>query len=420
MKTTLLLILLLVGWNVGAQTTDTTTQQQEGIIFMENQPWKSVLQKAKEQNRLIFMDCYTVWCGPCKGLSQDIFPQKKVGDFFNANFVNAKYDMEQGDGKMLYEKYKQHIIGFPTLLLIDADGNVVHQMAGYHEADDLIAGMKAGLEGKTLAAMEKKYNSGARDFETIRDYVAALNGAFQKETIQTVITDYLKTLPTEKLLEKDIWTLVGDYVVDPYSPAYQFVFNNIDKFQYRLDVDRYRLESQLGRGMDNAVDEIIKITTQTSNTDTLQLMTEKANQLRPMLHASTVKYFPTYFCKLQLNDLRLKGDAETANQMMTVAENLNILPYEVNFRCDIYLFIINSTKDKKILNTILERLLAQQAKEDKKETLLTKGNYNHVIAAAYTKLGQKDKATEAQQRYETLKTALEEEIKAWFTPKEDE
>ena len=71
MKTTLLLILLLVGWNVGAQTTDTTTQQQEGIIFMENQPWKSVLQKAKEQNRLIFMDCYTVWCGPCKGLSQD-------------------------------------------------------------------------------------------------------------------------------------------------------------------------------------------------------------------------------------------------------------------------------------------------------------------------------------------------------------
>lgn len=96
----------------------------QGIVFMDNKPWDEVLQEAKKQNRLIFMDCYTVWCGPCKGLSQDIFPQKQVGDFFNAHFVNVKYDMEKGDGKMLREKYKEYIIGFPTLLLIDSDGDV--------------------------------------------------------------------------------------------------------------------------------------------------------------------------------------------------------------------------------------------------------------------------------------------------------
>ena len=150
---------------------DKAEKPYEGIFFMENQPWNDVLRKAKEQNRLIFVDCYTVWCGPCKGLSNDIFPQKKVGDFFNANFVNAKYDMEKGDGKMLYEKYKEHIIGFPTLLLIDAEGNVVHQMAGYQEADALIAGMKAGLEGKTLAAA---YWS--RKDISLRDYLG--NGFF--------------------------------------------------------------------------------------------------------------------------------------------------------------------------------------------------------------------------------------------------
>ena len=69
----------------------------QGIEFMDNEPWSKVLQRAKEQNRLIFMDCYTVWCGPCKGLAQDVFPQKQVGDFFNAHFVNVKYDMEKGD-----------------------------------------------------------------------------------------------------------------------------------------------------------------------------------------------------------------------------------------------------------------------------------------------------------------------------------
>ena len=55
----------------------------QGIEFMDNEPWSKVLQRAKEQNQLIFMDCYTVWCGPCKGLAQDVFPQKQVGDFFN-------------------------------------------------------------------------------------------------------------------------------------------------------------------------------------------------------------------------------------------------------------------------------------------------------------------------------------------------
>ena len=201
----------------------------QGIEFMDNEPWSKVLQRAKEQNRLIFMDCYTVWCGPCKGLAQDVFPQKQVGDFFNAHFVNVKYDMEKGDGKMLREKYKEYIIGFPTLLLLDGDGNVVHQMAGYQKAENLIAGMKAGMEGKSLPALQKKYEAGARDFETIRDYVAALNGAFKRENIPTIISEFIATTPMEKLKDKEIWNLVGKYITNPYSEAYQYVFKEIEK-----------------------------------------------------------------------------------------------------------------------------------------------------------------------------------------------
>ena len=73
-------------------------EDQDGIHFMDNPTWQEVLKQAKEQNKMIFMDCYTVWCGPCKVLAKEIFSQKKVGDFFNAHFVNVKYDMEKGDG----------------------------------------------------------------------------------------------------------------------------------------------------------------------------------------------------------------------------------------------------------------------------------------------------------------------------------
>ena len=53
------------------------------------------LEAAKSENKLVFMDCYTSWCGPCKALAKDIFTRKDVGDFFNANFINVKYDMEK-------------------------------------------------------------------------------------------------------------------------------------------------------------------------------------------------------------------------------------------------------------------------------------------------------------------------------------
>ena len=47
--------ILLFSWNVFSQ----------GIQF-EIGSWKEVLQKAKQENKLIFVDLYTTWCGPCK------------------------------------------------------------------------------------------------------------------------------------------------------------------------------------------------------------------------------------------------------------------------------------------------------------------------------------------------------------------
>ena len=46
--------ILLFSWNVFSQ----------GIQF-EIGSWKEVLQKAKQENKLIFVDLYSTWCGPC-------------------------------------------------------------------------------------------------------------------------------------------------------------------------------------------------------------------------------------------------------------------------------------------------------------------------------------------------------------------
>ena len=232
---------------------------KNGIRFIEGEKWENVLKAAQEQDKYIFMDCYTSWCGPCKALAKDIFTRKDVGDFFNANFINVKYDMEKGEGKELNKRYKANIIGFPTLLLIDKKGKVVHQMAGFQEADVLIAGMKAGKEGKSLFAYRDRYTAGERDFAFLKEYVTALQGAFLKNDIEQVILDYMKTMSLEKLQEKEIWDFVGTFIKDPYSPQFDYVIFNIDRLAAKVKFDRYQVERQLSWALDKAVDQLVEI-----------------------------------------------------------------------------------------------------------------------------------------------------------------
>ncbi len=118
---------------------------ENGIIFIEEN-WSKALAEAKKQNKLIFLDAYTSWCGPCKMLKRNTFPDKGVGELFNTNFINIALDMEKGDGPAIAEKY--NVTAYPTLIITDADGNIITYTRGYVEPAQLIAFGKYGLAKK--------------------------------------------------------------------------------------------------------------------------------------------------------------------------------------------------------------------------------------------------------------------------------
>ncbi|VXB78389.1 MULTISPECIES: thioredoxin fold domain-containing protein [Chryseobacterium] len=135
----------------------------QGIKFEEGN-FKSILAKAKKENKLVFIDAYAVWCGPCKLMVKNIFPLKPVGDYYNANFVNAKIDMEKGEGIDLAKKYNVKV--FPTYLFINGDGEEVHRTIGYVEEKDFIQfAMDAGDPNKRLTALKQKFEKGEKDPE---------------------------------------------------------------------------------------------------------------------------------------------------------------------------------------------------------------------------------------------------------------
>lgn len=114
---------------------DFKADTKEGIQFHKG-TWEDALQLAKKENKLIFLDIYATWCGPCKKLKANTFSNTEVGSYYNQNFVNVAFDGEQGDGAMLMQKYG--LRSFPSLLFIDGNGKVVGQTAGYYNSSQFI------------------------------------------------------------------------------------------------------------------------------------------------------------------------------------------------------------------------------------------------------------------------------------------
>lgn len=138
-----LLTVLIVGFSTATtqgvpfgDSTPASKADATGIQFTDA-AWKDILKKAKAENKVIFLDAYASWCGPCKVLQKKVFTQKAVGDLYNARFINVKMDMEKGEGPALSQLYP--LEAYPTMLYIDSDGRVLKKIIGLHTPEDLIA-----------------------------------------------------------------------------------------------------------------------------------------------------------------------------------------------------------------------------------------------------------------------------------------
>lgn len=239
---------VILGALIMLMTVFAVDAQNRSINFEQTKEWKKVVKKAKKEKKLIFVDCYTSWCGPCKMLANNVFTQDAVADYFNAHFVNAKYDMEKdADGVILKTQFA--VKAFPTLVFVDpATQKVVHRLVGAGSADWLIANAKAANDPQNnLSGLMKRYEAGERGAEFLSTYLSALASAYMTEEQGTVAVEYLGKLSDEQLATKENWELIKKYVSDPLSAPLKQVLANREKF-YALagkEVVEYKLENCL-------------------------------------------------------------------------------------------------------------------------------------------------------------------------------
>jgi len=177
-----------------------TSVQAGGIDFFHG-TWEEALEKAKKEDKLIFVDAFTTWCGPCKRMAKQVFPHNEVGDFYNKNFVSMKIDMEKIPGRKFQKKYP--VSAFPTLYYIDGDGKVAHVTKGGKSPEQFIQlGRMAIKKNDKSGDYEADYNEGKRDYNLVYNYIKALNKA-GKPSLK-IANDYIKSqkdLTTEENLK---------------------------------------------------------------------------------------------------------------------------------------------------------------------------------------------------------------------------
>ena len=186
------IVLLILGILVCA-----TMGFAQGVKF-ETGTWSDMLAKAKAENKFVFVDVYTQWCGPCKHVAKNIFPLKEIGDAYNSDFINYQIDAESEGGKEFVKKYP--ITGVPTFFFINAEGKVMHKFVGAKDVQGFIqeadmAKMYARHGG--IEHILEAINNGTATKEMLNDYYEHANESEKPKALNI----YLRGIPVEELVD---------------------------------------------------------------------------------------------------------------------------------------------------------------------------------------------------------------------------
>ena len=130
----LLLGLLLSACGGSKDVSDSSVEIENkyAFDFVQANSLDRVKQIAQKENKLIFVDVYTSWCLPCRMMDEDVFTHEDTADAINKNFISYKVNAEKSNGPNVAFQYA--VTAYPTLLFLDADGNILERKNGvaYH------------------------------------------------------------------------------------------------------------------------------------------------------------------------------------------------------------------------------------------------------------------------------------------------
>lgn len=203
-------------------------------VIFDNNTFNKVLERAKKENKQVFVDCYAVWCGPCKMLEKDIFPDKKVGEFLNEKFINFKSDMEKGEGIILRKKY--NITFYPTLLILNSDGSEYSRCVGTDDSVDGFIEMVNKMLRSDLAKLRSKFKT---SLEGANQFIQILNDNYMIEERDRALVSVYNRRKTADNYSNVNFSLYNSMITNIYHPVALSILNDGNNAIHHLGRKQY-------------------------------------------------------------------------------------------------------------------------------------------------------------------------------------
>lgn len=374
-KITILLGAFLMVSNVFAQ----------GITFFEG-TWEEALAAAKEENKSIFVDTYTDWCAPCKKMSKYVFTKPQVGNFYNAEFINVKLDMEKGEGVTFAKTYE--VRAYPTLLYFSPEGELVHRTAGFRDADKFLALGKEALDpNKRLSTLTKKYADGDRSADFLRNYAYAAKAAVDPKYPQ-IAAEYLKT--QNEWNAPETMQFIFDFTESTRSRQFNYMVENREMFE--KEIGKGKMFGKIQSVVQERLDLIMNQKSASNEIIEVGKLFNKVYQ-----EEATVK-----FAAFKMTYYRTQGDRDGfAEAAVDYVDNMrNITADELNSIARTFAEVI----DDKVM---LEKAIDWTKRAIDMENDFT---YHYTLGALYYKLDKKWKAKRTTKKAIKIGKKADEDI----------
>ena len=189
--------------------------------------WESIKKEALKMDKPIFVDAFTTWCGPCKWMDKNVFTDEEVIEYYNANFINYKLDMEKGEGPKFATTYQ--VNAFPTLLFISGSGELIHKAVGSRPPAEFIKeGEIAYDPTQNIGSLMTEFNAGNRSPEFLKNYLKAMQKA--NMDITDVADEYFSIVPETELTSEANFLMLVEAADGMNHPFFKLINNKKGAF----------------------------------------------------------------------------------------------------------------------------------------------------------------------------------------------
>ena len=201
------------------------TMMAQGMVFEpEGTTLEKAAVKAKAENKMIFLDCFTTWCGPCKMMANTVFPQEKVGAAMNPKFVNVKIDMESAYGAPLAKKLQ--ITAYPTFVIFNADLQEVGRFLGGSQADEFLKRVQEKSADNSSSALKARWEAGERNPEFLMTYLKTLTATYKTQDANDVAEALLEGKEATFAADSTLRKIFLSNIINPFAKSFIYTAKN--------------------------------------------------------------------------------------------------------------------------------------------------------------------------------------------------